>query len=182
MRALIFIASLLMLTSCYTKNQAIRKFCVPTPINIDSSWKINGEVIDSSYSSRFELVDSCDYLKNLYDSLINSGNFVNDSSNKQSDTTPKNNVPRAAKWAILYTDSVFTIKFRVTPNGKAQVDISKHERKIPYQAQATFKKELNQPCPPAKEPPWWHTYIIGLFLFLALWFAVSIALLSVTRR
>lgn len=166
MRALIFITSLLLLTSCYTKNQAIKKFCVPTPINIDSSWKINGEVVDSPHTGTFEINDSCGLFKQLYDSLINSGKFVIDTSVNQNDTPAKNNAPRATKWAVLYNDSVFTVMFRIKSNGKAQVDVVKHERKIPYQAQATFKKELTQPCPPPTEPPWWHKIIVTAFYVL----------------
>lgn len=166
MRALIFITSLLLLTSCYTKNQAIRKFCIETKTPIDTSWKISGDVVDSSHAGSFELNDSCNVLKNLYDSLINSGKFVSDTTHPKNDSPTKNNDPRATKWAVLYNDSVFTVKFRISPNGKAQVDIVKHERKIPYQAQANFKTVVTSPCPPPKEPPWWHKYLVATFYIL----------------
>lgn len=181
MRALIFITSLLLLTSCYTKNQAIKKFCVPAPTNIDSSWKINGEVVDSPHTGTFEINDSCGLLKQLYDSLINSGKFVNDTSVKQNDTPAKNNASRATKWAVLYNDSVFTVKFRIAPNGKAQVDVVKHERKIPYQAQANFKTVVTSPCPPPAEPPWWEKFVSVLQWF-ALGCLFGIVLTALNKR
>lgn len=172
MRALLIISSLLLLTSCYTKQQAIKKFYVPEPINIDSAWKINGTVKDSAHTAKIVLNDSCGIFKALYDSLINSGNFVIDTTVNDTAKGDKNNVPRATKWAVLYRDSVFTVQFRIAPNGQAQIDIKKHAREIPYQAQANFKKVINQPCPPPKEIPWWHKYLVAMFVMLLLAFGV----------
>lgn len=181
MRALMFITSLLLLTSCYTKRQAIRKFCVETKTPIDTSWKINGDVIDSSHTGRFEINDSCGTFKHLYDSLLNSGKFVIDTSHQQNDSPVKNNAPRATKWAVLYTDSIITVKFRIAPNGKAQVDVVKHERKIPYQAQANFKTVVTSPCPPPAEPPWWEKFVIVLQWF-ALGCLFGIVLTALNKR
>ena len=53
MKALIYIASILLLTSCYTKNQAIRKFCVPlvkdTIITIHDSVKVPISQVDTVF-------------------------------------------------------------------------------------------------------------------------------------
>lgn len=176
MRRLIYIVLLLQLTSCYTKQQAIRKFCVQTSTNIDTSWKISGEVIDSNHTATFQIKDSCGIFKQLYDSLINSGKFVVDTSYQKNDSPNKNNAPRATKWAVLYTDSIFTVKFRVAPNGNAQFDVVKHERKIPYQAHANFKTVVTSPCPPPPPLPWWHKWAVYLFYFLV-FFAVIILLI-----
>lgn len=184
MRGLIYIVLLLQLTSCYTKQQAIRKFCVETSTPIDTSWKISGEVIDSNHTATIELKDSCGIFKQLYDSLINSGKFVVDTSYQKNDSPNKNNAPRATKWAVLYTDSVFTVKFRIAPNGKAQVDVVKHERKIPYQAQANFKTVVTSPCPPPPPLPWWHKYVTPIFYALLFWFFVTIliVILPIPKR
>lgn len=53
MRTLIFIASIMMLTSCYTKKQAIKKFCVPssldTIIRIHDTVQIPSSQIDTVF-------------------------------------------------------------------------------------------------------------------------------------
>lgn len=53
MKALIYITSILLLTSCYTKNQAIRKFCVPlvkdTIITIHDSVQVPISQIDTVF-------------------------------------------------------------------------------------------------------------------------------------
>jgi hypothetical protein len=129
-----------MLTSCYTKNQAIRKFCVPlikdTIITINDSVQVPISQVDTVFLQQ------------------------------HSDTVVVENDSVRVEY-IRYRDTIYL-------RGTAKPRTVYITKKVPVR--------LTQPCPPAKEPPWWHTYIIALFLFLALWFAASIALLSVTRR
>ncbi len=176
MNRLAFIAVLAcLLSSClYTKNAAIRKFCIASPISIDRSGFVKGNVVDSPHTALIEIKDSCDFFKNLYDSLVNTGKFVTDSTEIKSDSSDKNINPRATKWAVLYSDSIVTVKFRITKYGKAQIDVTKHERKIHYEAPVHFKTVVSQPCPPEKELPWWHDYVVALFAILFLVIIVSI--------
>ncbi len=192
MKKVIFFALIATLSSClYTKQAAIRKFCVPTPVNIDSTWKINGVVLDSAHTGSFFLKDSCDVLRMLYDSLVAQGSYIIDTPvydvepvfpTIKDSTTLQPRKSERNKWAVIYKDSVVVVKFRLSKSGQFQFDVEKLQREIPYQAKANFKRQLQQPCPPPPDLPRWHKWVTYVFGFLVVWFAVSLILFFALKR
>jgi hypothetical protein len=184
-KPILLISAICLLTSCYTRKQAIRKFFVPTPINVDTTWKITGSVTDSAHTGTFFLNDSCDVLKRLYDSLIASGSYVVDTTVyikdsvlpgiKDSTISPPRK-PLSNKWAVIYKDSVVLVKFRLSKSGQFQFDVEKLQREIPFKADANFKGVFNSPCPD-NTPTKWQLFWAGVQSFFSILGLLAIVLL-----
>lgn len=130
MRTLLIISSLLLLTACYTKQQAIRKFCVSsnkdTIITIHDSVQLHHSQIDTVF------------LQQHTDTIV----VENDEVRVE---------------YIRYRDTVYL-------RGIAKPRTIYITKEIPI--------KVSVPCPQPPSLPWWHKYLVAMFVMLLLAFGV----------
>lgn len=135
MKKLIYLLfGLMILTSCYTKKQAVKKFCVPlvkdTIITIHDTVQLQSSQVDTVFLQQ------------------------------HSDTVVVENDSVRVEY-IRYRDTIYL-------RGIAKSRTVYITKEIPVR--------VTSPCPPLKEPPWWHKYMTSLLLVLAFWFIISMGI------
>lgn len=140
MRIIIATLAALILSGCYTKNQAIKKFCRQDTTNYHYKDTIRDTVIIKGNTAELNL--DCEKFKNKYDSLVKVNSNLLDSEG----------------FYNIYEDSNTTIKAKPNKDGSTKFKSKTKDKKKVIEKPIDVILKVPCNCPPCPKLPWYKQF------------------------
>jgi hypothetical protein len=152
---------LFLLSSCYTKQGALRRFCHQDTAVFKGTVLLKGTVAVPGDSATFNF--DCEKFKALYDSLMS------EQRNQVKDTNG----------VTVYKDSTFEVKAKPNPAGGFDFKAKTLDKSVPFEKVVPIEVKVPCNCPDVCNRSWWQKiqesgwYMLWAALFGALAVLVS---------